>query len=204
MALEQTRTGAWSDGTDAEIVSGQFPHTNVQTIRRGNSAHDIYASNGGAITLIGGKIRSNGDGAFGPYASGEGSTITVTGAPFIETFGAGADGAVADTGGAVSLMNGGQIVTSGTGASGVYTASGGSAVLSGVSVSTAGDSAPGLWASGDFESGTPSTIVATAVTVTTGVGPGPGTDAVGVLANAVGRTWPLAGEIVSMTSGAIA
>ena len=119
-----------------------------------------------------------------------------TDSPTIETFGAGADGAVADTGGAVSLMNGGQIVTSGTGASGVYTASGGSAVLSGVSVSTAGDSAPGLWASGVSQNPGPHRpIVATDVTVTTGVGPGPGTNAIGVLASA--------GGIVSLTGASI-
>jgi hypothetical protein len=108
--------GAWSNGTNSSInFLGAV--TDVSTI--GDSAHDLYASNGGAIALGGAKIKSTGIGAFGLYASGGESTITVNGSPTIQTFGAGADGAVADLGGAVSLMNGGQITTNAGGSIGL-------------------------------------------------------------------------------------
>ena len=75
-----------------------------------------------------GKIKTTGDGAFGLYASGESSTITVTGAPTILTFGAGADGVVADSDGAVSLMNGGTIRASGDGSVGLFVQGGASTI----------------------------------------------------------------------------
>ena len=88
--------GVYANGGQINLTAGI---ADVQT--SGATAYDFFASNGGAITFASGKIKSTGAGAFGLFASGAGSTITANGAPTIQTFGAGADGAVADLGGAV-------------------------------------------------------------------------------------------------------
>jgi fibronectin-binding autotransporter adhesin len=111
----------------------------VQT--SGAGAYDFFASNGGAITFAAAKIKSTGAGAFALYASGGESTITVNGSPTIQTFGAGADGAVADLGGAVSLMNGGQITTNAGGSIGLVVRGSSSTIIgSGLFVVSNGDS----------------------------------------------------------------
>jgi Autochaperone Domain Type 1 len=241
--------GVYANGGQINLTAGI---ADVQT--SGATAYDFYARDGGAITFADGKIESTGAGASGLYASGAGSTITVTGAPTIETglLGAAADGVVADMGGAVSLMNGGHITTyaggsvglfvdgssstitgagltvqsfgdsvsppdtgaafnngagssaapgliltnstlaaTGMAAFGVYTSNGGSTALSGDSISTGGDSAPGLWASGPG-----STITATnGTSISTG-----GSNAPGVQADTGGQVTLNGGTV--MTSGA--
>ena len=189
--------GLYANGATINSASG----VDVETT--GSSAYDLYATDGGSITFTDGKVRS--DGAFALYVTGVNSTITVnpTLTLFIELFGAGTafnDGAGASDAPGLNLT-GSTLVASGTAAFGVYTTNGGITALSGGSVSTAGDSAPGLWASGvGGESSTPSTIMATGVAVTTGADPGPGTGAVGVLASA-GGTVSLTGVSV-LTYGA--
>ncbi len=136
--------GLYANGATINSASG----VDVETT--GSSAYDLYATDGGSITFTDGKVRS--DGAFALYVTGVNSTITVnpTLTLFIESFGAGTafnDGAGASDAPGLNLT-GSTLVASGTAAFGVYTTNGGITALSGGSVSTAGDSAPGLWASG--------------------------------------------------------
>ena len=116
--------------------------TDVQT--SGASAHALYASNGGAISLGGGKIESTGDGAFGLYTSGVESTITVNGAPTIQTYGVGAQAARRRRrrqGGAVGLMNGGNITTNAGGSIGLVVQGSSSTIAgSGLTVQSYGNS----------------------------------------------------------------
>ena len=247
---ESNAYGVWSDGGQINLTAGL---ADVQT--SGATAYDLYASNGGAITLGDGKIQSSGAGAFGLYASGAGSTITATGTALTVQTGVGgtaaADGVVADTGGTVDLMTGGVIKTNvggsiglvvegssstitgsglsvqsigdsispqdtgaafnggagvsdspglnltgsnltanGMAAFGVYTTDGGITALNGGSVSTAGDSGPGLWASG------PNSLITTTngTQISTG-----GSNAYGVQADSGGKVTLSGGTV--MTSG---
>ena len=148
--------GAWSDGSTINFLGTA---TDVSTT--GSSAYDFYASNGGTIALVGGKVESSGNGGFGLYASGA-STITVTGTLTIHTSGAGAfgfsgtpsiqtgvlgtaaaDSVVADTGGTVSLMSGGKVTTSAGGSIGLVVQGSSSTISgSGLTVQSFGDSVP--------------------------------------------------------------
>ena len=137
---ESSAYGVWSDGGQINLTAGL---ADVQT--SGATAYDLYASNGGAITLGDGKIQSSGAGAFGLYASGAGSTITATGTALTVQTGVGgtaaADGVVADTGGTVNLMTGGVIKTNVGGSIGLVVEGSSSTITgSGLSVQSIGDS----------------------------------------------------------------
>ena len=68
--------GVYADGGQIDLTAGL---ADVQT--SGASAHDLYASNGGAITFADAKIESTGAGAFGIYASGPNRRLRPPGPP---------------------------------------------------------------------------------------------------------------------------
>lgn len=96
------------------VISLTNDFTSVNTT--GASAYGFYAQSGGQITLgatLPGLVRvlTGGSDAFGLYATGASSNITVDSVAVILTAGTGADGVVADAGGIVSLASGGQVTT---------------------------------------------------------------------------------------------
>ena len=124
-------------------------------------AYGIYAAEGGEVDMDGGSVSTTGALSHGAVADGDGSLISMTNAGDVSTEGLGAYGLYANSGGRI-YMNGGSalpaafslymqpvttISTTGDYAHAVVSSGTGSAIyLSGVSVSTEGDSAYGLYA----------------------------------------------------------
>jgi len=124
-------------------------------------AYGIYAAEGGEVDMDGGSVSTTGALSHGAVADGDGSLISMTNAGDVSTEGLGAYGLYANNGGRI-YMNGGSalpaafslymqpvttISTTGDYAHAVVSSGTGSAIyLSGVSVSTEGDSAYGLYA----------------------------------------------------------
>src|SRR5574337_191959 len=190
------------------IINGA---TTIITIGTGSyglavNGADSSLTTNGVISegISGGSVTTSGDDAIGLYASGSGSSITtsngtaiVTGAP-IEgeggsvTLGARAFGALADSGGQVSL-GGGSVTTYGDGAIGLYATGAHSSIsASGVAAETFGaqDSESGLYAFGVLAADGGS-VSFSGGSVTTNSAVAPGAASVG------------AGSSVTLNSGAV-
>ena len=170
-------SGASAHGFFAEN-GGLITLNNITTTASttGDFAYGFYAQSGGQITVSATpldlvEVFTEGLGAFGVYASGAGSSITVDTVASITTVGAGADGVVADADGVVNLASGGAVTTgfildpdaSPATAVGVLANTGGRVTLTGVFVSTSGANSPGIEATGGDGSTGGQSSVTTAV-----------------------------------------
>ncbi|HTR12526.1 MAG TPA: hypothetical protein VMI72_04520 [Roseiarcus sp.] len=126
----------------------------------GAYAYGVEANGGAHVSLTDGSVTTNGDNAYGLYATGSGSQI---GANNVAVSTAGFQSAgVLTTDGAKTNVAGGSIATTGDGAYAVVSNSGGLTTLSGTSISTTGNGSGGLGVNGAG-----SEIDATSVTITT-------------------------------------
>ena len=172
-------------------VNGEEPTlpTPTTVATSGDHSPGVDAESGGQVSLNGASVATSGAFAPGILATGgDGmtqsvvTTAVVPGVPgdpanppiptTVTTTGDHSPGVRADSGGQVQL-NGGAVMTSGTGSTGLY--------------------ATGV----DGTTGAKSTITATGVAITTGADPGPGTGAVGVLAEAGGQAFLTGGSVTT-------
>src|SRR5574337_724779 len=196
--------GAYNGSGSGFSSGGTMSLTNTTITTFGAGSDGVVTNSGGVTTISGGSVTTSGDDAIGLYASGSGSSITtsngtaiVTGAP-IEgeggsvTLGARAFGALADSGGQVSL-GGGSVTTYGDGAIGLYATGAHSSIsASGVAAETFGaqDSESGLYAFGVLAADGGS-VSFSGGSVTTNSAVAPGAASVG------------AGSSVTLNSGAV-
>ena len=135
--------GAWAAGTGSLIAFGAS--TTITT--GGSNSYGAFATGGGQITASGPlNVNTSGSGAIALYAYGAGSSINAA-LGTISTTGATALGALADTGGKLTLT-GGVFTTSGVDAGAAAVVNGGSLTISGAKLTTTGDGAPGLFING--------------------------------------------------------
>ena len=114
---------------------GTLSLINTTIITTGTDAEGVLTQNGGQTTISGGSITTSGDSAIGLHASGAGSSITTsnwttiaTGVPYDKSSaGSYAHGVQADTGGVVTL-NGGSVSTAGNDAFGLFATGAGSSI----------------------------------------------------------------------------
>ncbi len=112
----------------------------------GTGGHGLYADDGGLITGNYTSIYTNGIGAYGIGAVGTGSSVTLVDSG-VNTALDSAHGAYAASGGAITLTRT-DVTTSGEGASAVFADVGGSIILNNLNTYSYGDNAPGAVASG--------------------------------------------------------
>lgn len=112
----------------------------------GAGGHGLYADGGGLISGSYTSIYTNGAGAYGVGAVGTGSSVTLTDSG-INTASDNAHGAYAAGGGTISLTRT-DITTYGVGASAAFADAGGSIILNNLNTFSYGDNAPGAVASG--------------------------------------------------------
>ena len=189
-----TTSGAGATGLYATGVGSTNPSTIIATgvavttgYTTNNAAIGVLASGGGTVSLAGASVMTSGVNSPGIQATGgdgkTGGESSVTTAVLagnpptpttIATIGDTSPGVQADSGGQVSL-SGGSVMTSGTGATGLY--------------------ATGV----DGTTGAKSTITATGVAVTTGYTTN--NSAVGVLASAGGAVSLTGGSVTTYGNG---
>jgi len=112
----------------------------------GTGGHGLYADGGGLITGSYTSIYTNGAGAYGIGAVGTGSSVTLTDSG-VNTALDNAHGAYAADGGIINLTRT-DIQTYGAGASAAFADAGGSITLNNLNTFSFGDNAPGAVASG--------------------------------------------------------
>ncbi len=148
---------------------------------QGNGASGVAVDTAGQVTLSGGAtIVTTGDDAHGGQAESGGVIVLAGGS--IQTSGAGSDG-LSVTGGTSTITASSVSITTGAGPApaaggvGVYASDGGSATLNGGSVTTGGDSAPGLQATGAGSTITANPLGGAGVSVATNGAGSPGAQA---------------------------
>lgn len=128
-------------GADALAAQGTLTGSNLTLQTQGNTASAAIASNGGAVNLTQTHITTQGNGALGLHASGNGSVIKY-GNGDITTHGGNGYGTYSENGGRVEL-NSVTLSTTGNTAVGISIYQGGSAQVSGSVLSTLGKEAHG-------------------------------------------------------------
>jgi fibronectin-binding autotransporter adhesin len=172
-------------------VNGEEPTlpTPTTVATSGDHSPGVDAESGGQVSLNGASVATSGAFAPGILATG-GDGVTqsvVTTAVVPGVPGDPANPPIPTT-----------VATTGDNSPGVRANSGGQVRLNGGAVMTSGTGSPGLYATGvDGTTGAKSIITATGVAITTGANPGPGTGAVGVLAEAGGQAFLTGGSVTT-------
>jgi hypothetical protein len=136
-----TTTGTQSFGVYT-ANAGVTTLSNDNITIMGDNALAVESAAGGLTTINSGSVTTQGTNSIGAYATGAGSAITANTGVAIKTSGTDSFGVQADSGGQVTL-NGGSVMTSGIGSTGLYaTAAGSSITATGVAVATSGNFDP--------------------------------------------------------------
>ena len=136
-----TTTGAQSFGVYT-ANAGVTTLSNDNITNKGDNALAVESAAGGITTINSGSVTTQGTNSIGVYATGAGSAITANTGVAIKTSGADSLDVEADSGGQVTL-NGGSVMTSGIGSTGLYaTGAGSSITAAGVAVATSANFDP--------------------------------------------------------------
>ena len=183
--------GVRSDAGGAVVLNGGSVATTGGAGSPGLYAVGVIGGSGAASTISAANVAVSTANAIGLYATGVGASISTTGTT-VATTGANANGAQADTGGAL-VLNGGLVTTSGQGSIGVASISSGGASLNGVSITTLGQDSHGLMIAG---SGSQASLAGANAIATRG-------DGAIALAVRQGGVLTAAGTTTVTTSGAV-